>query len=441
MTSIPTQGYFSRCAFQYRPASRQRVWNPGHYLSLYSSLTDLDAGEIKSNCAAIYTAISTRPAVKGVCLTVTWPDLETSYGVYDDSRIDAHLARCVADGKHLCVRIGHKTFSPSDHAVPAYMQAGANDALYGDDDGGGTGASTGGEYQTTVGYVAKLNVASVYARFIALVQHIGERYNDNDNFEMIYFNETSQGNPVDYTFTTAVTDGFYANMALMVAEARLAAPRKVVVQLFNYPQERLTAIYMALKSAGVGIGHPDIFTSTAIGETNNTEPLNHNIQLAGAAAAFNSPNDYDRAYTYCADANDKIPIMCLVSPDSWTHSRSHQSTPDTYLPPATASEILTWCAEQMFATHVFWYYDNVTPDTYNVATAYDYRELVVSGGTVYQSKIAGNGTNTGNAVGNTTYWENLGTNFPAITNQFYPLMDTMAAVEAGGLNATYPSLL
>ena len=439
--TLPTQGYFSRCRFPYRSASTLRVWNPGHYVSLYNSISALSSGALGSTANTIYTNISTRSAVKGTDITVLWSDCETSYGVYDDSVIDAHLARCVADGKHLCVRVSHKTFSLSSRAVPPYMQAGANDAVYGNDDGGGTGNSSGGEYQITGGYVAKLNVAAVYNRFVAWLQHLGERYNSNDAFEMIYFNESGQGTPVNYTFTTAVTDNFYANLALMGAAAKLAAPLKVVANLFNFPQSRLATIYAALKAAGVGLAHPDTFTSTAIGETNNTDPLNHNIQLAGGSAAFSSPNDYDRAYTYCADANDKLPIICLVSPDSWTHSRSHQTTPTTYIPPATASELLTWCAEQMFATHMFWYYDNVTPAAYSAGTAYDYRDLVTSGGIVYQSKIAGTGTNTGNAVGDTTYWQNLGTNFPAITNQFYPLMDVLESYEAGGLNPKYPSLL
>lgn len=439
---LSTQAYFSKHRIPYRSASTQRVWNPGHYVSYPFWLSALSSGAINGSASAIYTIIGAKPAVKGVDITILWPNIETAYGVYDNSIIDAHLARCVTEGLQLCVRVSYKTFANTDHAVPAYMQAGANDAVYGNDDGGGTSTSSGGEYNmTSGGYVVKLNIAAVYDRFVALLNHLGARYNSNPNFEMIYFNEGAQGSPSNYRQTSAVTAGFYANFAAMCVAAKAAAPLKIVTQLFNYPQTRLAEIYAGLVAAGVGIGNPDIFTSTIIGQTSNTEPLNHNIALAGGAAAFGSPNNVDRAYTYHADANDKLPIISLVSPDSWDHDRPHQTTPATYIAPATATELYNWCRDQMFTTHMFWYYINITPAAHSMVTAYDYRDLVLSGGVVYQSKVAGTGTNTGNAVGDTTYWANLGDTFPAIDKQFYPLMDSLAGLDAGGLNATYPSLL
>lgn len=439
--TLPSQGFFSRNKFLAHPEAAQRVWNPGHYVSFPGWLAVLSGGAVNASASAVYNIITAKPAIKGVEIVVIWSDLETSYGVYDDSLIDAHVARCATEGLQLCVRVSHKTFSNSDHAVPAYMQAGANDTLYGNDDGGGTGNSSGGEYQTSAnGYVVKLNISACYTRFLALVTHLADRYDSNPNLEMFYFNESAQGTPLNYTQTATVTTNFYTNLNSLGAITKDISQFKVIAQLFNF-SNNLAATYAAVKAAGVGIAHPDTFTSTTIGETSNTDPVNHNIALAGAAAAFNGASAYDRSYTYSTDARNNIPIIALVSPDSWDHDRPHTGTPATFYNPATATELHTWCRDQLYATHVFWYYVNATPATYGAVTAYDYRDLVLSGGIVYQSKTPGTDTNTGNAVGNTTYWANLGDTFPAMDKQFYPLMDTLAALEAGGLNATYPSLL
>lgn len=438
---LPSQGYYSKNRFG-RSASTQRVWNPGHYVSFQSWMTDLTSGALNATADAVYAILGAKPAVKGVSITVLWSDLETSYGVYDDSVIDAHLARCVTEGLQLCVRASHKTFANSDHAVPAYMQAGINDAVYGNDDGAGTGSSSGGEYKMSDGgYVAKMNIPAVYERYVAWLNHLSARYGSNPNFEMIYFNESAQGTPVNYTLTSTITTNFFANLTLVCAAAKLTAPHKVVARLFNFPPSALPSIYASSISDGIGIGYADVFTSTVIGETSNVDPVNHNIALAGGAAAFSSPNNFARCYTYSADARGKIPIISIVSPDSWDHDRAHQTTPVTYIKPATATELYNWCRDQLFTTHIFWTYVNAIPAAYNVATPYSYRDLVLSGGVVYQSKTAGTGTNTGNDVSNTTYWENLGDTFPAIDKQFYPLMDTLAGLTAGGLNAAYPDRL
>jgi len=439
--TLPSQGYYSRHRVAYHSAATQRVWTPGHYISFYSSLTALSGGAVKSTAIAIYDAIAPKPAAKGVDITIIWSQCETALGVYDDSIVDAHLAACVARGLHLCIRVSHKTFALTDHAVPAYMQAGANDALYGNDNGGGTGNSSGGEYQISNGYVAKLNIEAVYARFVAWLNHLGSKYNSNPNVEMFYFNESSQGTAVNYTLTSAVTTNFFANLTRVGAAAKAGATSKIIAQLFNFPQDKLASIYSGLIANGVGLGNPDTFTSTIIGETRNSEPYNHNIALAGAAAAFTSPNDYDRAYTYSADANGKIPIVSLVSPDSWDHDRPHQTDPTTYIAPATASELRIWCRDQLKSTHMFWYYNNGAPAAYNAGTAYSYRDLVAANGVTYQSKILGTGTNTGNAVTDTNSWQNLGDTFPAMDKQFYPLMDSLASLPGGGLNTAYPSLL
>jgi len=437
---MPSQGYFSKNRVAQHTASNQRVWNPGHYMTLYASITDLVGGALTAQANTIYTAMSTRPAIKGPNIAIIWSEVETAYGVYDTAMLDAHAARCAADGKHMCIKVSHKTFG-GEHAVPSYMQAGVNDALYGDDDGEGTGTSTGGEFETSVGYTVKLNNEAVFERFLAFIDYIGARYNSNPAVEMLYFNEGATGVPVNFTITTEVENNFYANFDRLGAAAKRSAPLKVVAVLFNYPADRLSTMYAEFIAAGVGLADPDVFTSTSIGETDDSDPINQNIKLAGAAAAFSPPNNYDRAYTYHADAHTKIPIVSIISPNSWEYSHALQTTPPTYLPPATATELFAFCRDELNSTHIFWYYNNVTPAAYNAGTAYDYRDLVTSGNIVYQSKPAGKNTNTGNAVGNVTYWHNLGTNFPAITNQFYPLMDTLAALEGGGLNVKYPALL
>lgn len=439
--SHSSQGYYSRIRCGHltdAEAPPLRTWNPGDYASFQDGTTTLSGGNLTAGADAAYTALGATEAAKGVSITVLWPDVETAFNTYDDTLIDTHLARCEAEGLQLCVRASHKTFSITDHAVPAYMRAGVNDALYGNDDGGGTGNSSGGEYEIAGGYVAKLNIPAVYDRFMAWIQHFADKYNDNPNFEMIYFNESAQGTPVNYTLTTNVTADFAAALISMGADSKAIMSKKLIGQLFNFPAERLATIYAASIANGVGLGHADVFTSTIIGETRNTDPYNHNISLAGAAAAFSAPNNYDRSYMYFADAGGKVPIMSIVSPDSWDHSRSHHVVPATYIPPTPIQQIFEWCRDQLNSTHIFWTWIDTAVPTYNGATPYDYRDIVKSGGTCYQSKAV---NNVGNALANTTYWHDVGDTFPSASKQLIPHLVSKAGIPAGGLNGAYPSEL
>ena len=288
----------------------------------------------------LYQEVAAHAAIRGVFFGAKWTDLEgDAIGSYDFSVIDTHLAECRKLGRQLAVVLDFRTYG-GDPAVPAYMR---NDsATYGG--GVGTGTSKGGHFKTTTGYTPKFWVNSVRDRFIALVQALGTKYDRDPNFELIAIGETSVGQGAgEYTPTAGDLDAYFANLLAIGAATETAFPHTVRIQQVNHPHTILAKFVPELLKNGIGMGGPDLFSSTVVGKAKDVPPGNENFGLAGAG----------RAYTYYSNFAGKLPLGTASMTDSWTRNGPHQN-PDANGPPAPLSALFEFARDSLQLNYIFW---------------------------------------------------------------------------------------
>jgi hypothetical protein len=223
-------------------------WHPGHYVALGAAAGDYLVTNTFKEVAAL-------PNVRGVMMRYQWRDIETGRGVYDFSRVDRDLNLARAAGKQLFITISTKAFQAGARALPDYLHT----AEY----GGGvyririSGKDSTGSEATTGENIA-LYEASVRDRLIALARALGRRYNAQNNFEGIAYNETALGQAV-VPLTEAQKAGFFANLAQVDAATRQAFPNTVVMQFINFPKPYMPGLVSSMLDAGVALGGPDTF--------------------------------------------------------------------------------------------------------------------------------------------------------------------------------------
>ena len=142
------------------PYVTTRKFHPGHYTAL-----------LRSQGALKYMQETVQPGNTGLMKRYTWRKLEPTPGVYDFSGIAADLAWAQSYGQQLIVMIEDKTFAP-DNPAPDYLLA------YSKPNVGG-------------GYTMVRWDPTVVARWKALVQALGARFDANPNFEGIATQETA----------------------------------------------------------------------------------------------------------------------------------------------------------------------------------------------------------------------------------------------------------
>jgi hypothetical protein len=146
-------------------------WHPGHYVMLATE--DSLTAHLRN-----INEIGNEPSIKGIQLRIRWPDIETSRGVYDFSKIDAVLRRLKAQptDKRLVVRVIDRSFKTTSRngIVPSYMQS-------------------WGLVETQTGFAARLWEPAVMSRLIELYKRIGWRYERDDHFIGIASEETTLG--------------------------------------------------------------------------------------------------------------------------------------------------------------------------------------------------------------------------------------------------------
>ncbi|NML17786.1 glycoside hydrolase [Azohydromonas caseinilytica] len=293
-------------------ASWTRVkWNPGHYVALSRR------GE-----AALHEAlreIKHLPHVKGLLLRYGWRQLEPRKGEYQFATIDRDLALARSYGKQLFIMVETKAFKAGVRAVPDYMH---------------TAEYSGGAYKIrinakstlgspkTYGENAALHNPKVRDRLIALTTALGRRYNYNNNFEGITFNETAMGQMLQPLSKRQTTD-FFTHLAQVNKATKRAFPNTVVMQFINFPQPYMAGLVSNMLSSSVGLGGPDTFL-----------------------------NDHDLnrlTYPFYDKARGKVPIGPSVQPENY-FARSHNGP---HAPPRV-QELHAFAQNRLHANYLFW---------------------------------------------------------------------------------------
>jgi hypothetical protein len=294
------------------PSDTRVKWNPGHYVQL-------GAGASDTLVQRTFKEISTLANVRGVQTRYYWRDLEPTKGVYDFTEIDKELAMAAAVGKRLFIVIGTKTFTAGSRALPDYMHTdeysgGAYRIQIDAKDAVGTEATTGENIA--------LFDPDVRDRFIALTTALGQRYNGNNAFEGIGFNETALGQAVVPLTSTQKAD-FFTNLAAVDAATRKAFPNTVVLQFFNYPRPYMPALVNSAISNSVALGGPDTFLNDS--------------ELEASAYIH-----YDTAW-------GKVPLGPSVQAENYV--TTYQGGP--YTPPAV-TDLYAFAKGRLHANYIFW---------------------------------------------------------------------------------------
>jgi hypothetical protein len=280
-------------------------WNPGHYVEYGANANDfvIDAGLRET---------ASMPFVKGIMVRANWSQLEKGKGEYDFSRVDRYLNKAKAKGKRLFLTLGTKTFDGGE-AIPDYMRT----AQY------SGGAFRIGTITGTYGENAALYDDDVRDRLIALIQALGRRYNRDNSFEGITFNETAFGKIVK-PLSDAQKEKFFANLAKVDTAARQAFPNSVVIQFINYPSNLVPALFTNMKDKGVGMGGPDVF--------------------------INDPDLNKSAYRFNPEAKGIVPIGMKVESDCYNAVR--HGGPYVQV---DVRDIYKFARDKLYANYVFWY--------------------------------------------------------------------------------------
>jgi hypothetical protein len=262
-------------------------WNPGHYVEFGSNANDhvIDAG---------LNETAGMPFVKGIMVRASWWQLEKG------------------KGKRFFLTLGTKTFSGDSKAVPDYLRT----AQY------SGGAFRIGTIKGSSGENMALHDDDVRDRLIALIQALGRRYNRDNSFEGITFNETAFGEMVR-PLSDAQKKQFFANLAKVNSAARAAFPNSVVIQFINYPANLVPALFENMKDKGVGMGGPDVF--------------------------INDPALNKSGYVFNGKARGVVPIGMKVEPDCYNAVRFggpyHK---------VDVRQIYSFARDRLHSNYVFW---------------------------------------------------------------------------------------
>ena len=294
-----------------RAAWSRVKWNPGHYVALG-----------RRDEASLHEAlreIRHLPHVKGLLLRYGWRQLEPRKGEYRFETIDRDLALARSYGKQLFLMVETKAFRAGVRAVPDYMH---------------TAEYSGGAYKIRINAMSNLGAPSTYGenaalhnpkvrdRLIALTSALGRRYNWNNHFEGITFNETAMGQMLQ-PLSKAQTGDFFRHLAQVNTATKRAFPNTVVMQFVNFPAPYMAGLVSNMLSNSVGLGGPDTFL-----------------------------NDHDLnrlTYPLYDQARGKVPIGPSVQPENYI-ARSHRGP---YAPPRV-QELHAFAQNRLHANYLFW---------------------------------------------------------------------------------------
>lgn len=287
-------------------------WNPGHYIALGGGAGDWMVTDTLKTIAPL-------PNVRGLLKRYQWRQLETDKGVYNFTPIDEDIAEAQKYGKRLFIMVGTKAFSNGGKAVPDYMYT----STY---SGGAYKIEIGGKEtigsKDALGEQMALFDADVRNRLIALVQALGKRYNKNDNFEGITFNETAMGQAV-VDLTASQKEAFFDNLQMVDTAARKAFPNTITMQFINFPRQYMRGMVDNGVANSVSIGGPDTFFE-----------------------------DYDLVtyiYPLYDIAAGKVAMGPSVQPENYL--TTYKDGPPN---PQSVYDLYNYAKNRLHATHMFW---------------------------------------------------------------------------------------
>lgn len=254
------------------------------------------------------------PEIVGVKKVYTWRELEPAEGQYDFSEIEGDLKYCEALGKRFWLRIGHTEWSGRGKPkTPEYMWA---DPKY-----GGDSKWYGNFPRGKRGWYPVFWNPHVKARWAALCEALGKRFNSEPYFEGFSLGETAVKRADEYGWTRkGIEEAFKFN----VLAAKKAFPNKIVMQHINFAAYDLATFATWLAGNGIGIGGPDVSVTKG-----RDSPI-------------------CKAYAQYARFHDVV----ATGPDvQW--SNYVRKNPNTGKQ-VTAAEILRYAVETMNPWYIFW---------------------------------------------------------------------------------------
>lgn len=283
-------------------------WHPGHYLMLYMTTTDADMPGIIMSIAEV-------PGIRGIQRVYKWKNLEPVEGKYDFSSIQKDLDALAAIGKRLVIQVQAKSNKPGQVFVPSYLLNRQYD---------------GGIYNTNGGNNVAYWNAGVQERLLALVGELGRQFDGHPNLEAVNFDETAPSTN-DKAWLNAHLDDYLAGMMRVVLAAKQAFPHTVVLQYINWPVKPLPWMLAKFKSAGVGVGGPDVY-----------------VEDQGLAQG---------AYQYIRSVSGDLPIGMAVQYGNY----SHKSDNSRFDPPSIAS-LNHFARDILRVNYIFWLRRTREPD-------------------------------------------------------------------------------
>lgn len=266
-------------------------WHPGHYATIppYTN-RDLALKEI-----------STTPLIRGVQLSYTWRELETTKGVYDFSKIDKDIEFYGKSGKRIVIFLKTKSFidlSPAPDYMSDYVCS----------------------YVTrSTGKNIKLWLDETKFRLEELIRELALKYDTHPMIEAITFNETALG----CSLTTTQIDGYFNNLIYILEKAKFYFKHTNVIQFVNFPKSIFTKLTDAMLLHKIGMGGPDTF-----------------------------PNDsslVDGIYKFYPKFNNVLPVTPSVQHENYI-TKCFNCAPEL----VTVEELYEYTKTNLFATHVFW---------------------------------------------------------------------------------------
>ncbi len=291
-------------------------WHPGHY---YAPMTFMRTNP--SIMAQVYAELKATPALRGLQVRFSWPELEPEEGRYDFKGIEQLLTELAPLNKHLVILLELKSFSPQTLPVPHYMRTESYE-------GGAFPFSTFGQ-STPRGYNLKLWNSGVHDRLVALLTELGKRFNGHAHFEGIGLPETAFGQPIELV-SSHDTERYYDNLLDVQRHMRVAFPNTLTYQFVNYPREILAGFVDHMRTIGTGLGGPDIF-------------------LDDPGLNFDHPNKPKGIYLYYPQMSGLIPLTPSIMQANYDNTR-HDGKGRV----PTIAELLAFGRDRLRANYLFW---------------------------------------------------------------------------------------
>lgn len=301
-------------------------WHPGHYYAIMNHGKDSSAYLSK-----VYKELQETPALRGIQISYSWPELEGAEGEYNFSSIAKRLSELSAINKRLVIVIDIKSslgnlVKDGERTVPDYLR---------------TAMSEGGEFACGgpdhLGWNIKLWNPFVHERIIALVRALGQHFNSNPHFEGIGLSETAITDPI-LPLTAIQKNNYYANLLSVQKQMRNYFPNTLTFQFISYPRSILESFTQNLNEIGSGLGGTNVYPEYLI-----------------SLYPIYPPN----VSSYFQKYSGIMPIIQLVRQSNYENTRADRTG---YEP--TVYELLSYARNSLKANYIFWtrhpdYYRNV----------------------------------------------------------------------------------